>query len=209
MARAESLAGRPLRSIAHDHHFAVPPDLRRNKGWIGILLEAALGATASSRAEPDFPQLGVELKTLPIDAQGLTKQSTFVATAPLDGSLARTWQDSWVRKKLSRVLWMPIVGDEAPGDRIVGTPLLWTPDAEEEAQLRADWEELTDLIGTGQVWQLNARRGKVLQIRPKAARGDALTWTLDEEGEEVRENPRGFYLRQRFTRALLAKHFFI
>jgi DNA mismatch repair protein MutH len=207
-ARAEALAGRTLASIAGEHLFAVPPDLRRKKGWIGQLIEAALGATAGSRAEPDFPHLGIELKTLPVDETGRVLQSTFVCTAPLDGSMARTWEASWVRKKLARVLWVPIVGEGAPGARLVGTPLLWSPDQEEEASLRADWQEHAHLIGTGQHWQLDARRGAVLQVRPKAAHAQDLTWVLNEEGEEVRENPRGFYLRARFTRAILAKYFF-
>jgi len=34
-----------------------------------------------------------------------------------------------------------------------------------------------------------------------------MTWTVDDEGEWARDNPRGFYLRPRFTRALLARHF--
>lgn len=207
-ARAEALAGRTLASIAGEHFFAVPSDLRRKKGWIGQLIESALGATAGSRAEPDFPHLGIELKTLPVDETGRVLQSTFVCTAPLDGSMARTWEASWVRKKLSRVLWVPIVGEGAPGERVVGAPLMWSPDAEDEARLRADWEEHAHLIGTGQLGRLDARRGVVLQVRPKAASASDLTWTLDEEGEEVRENPRGFYLRASFTRGLLAKYFF-
>ncbi|TNE85181.1 MAG: DNA mismatch repair endonuclease MutH [Deltaproteobacteria bacterium] len=208
LARAEALAGRRLAEVAADHVFAVPEHLRRHKGWIGQLVEAALGATAGSRAEPDFPHLGVELKTLPVDETGKVTQSTFVCSAQLDGSMARTWEECWVRKKLARVLWVPIVGDGPPGERLIGTPLLWSPDPEEDAVLRADWEEHAHLIGTGQLWQVNARRGQVLQVRPKAANASDLTWTLDEEGEEVRENPRGFYLRARFTRGILERHFF-
>lgn len=209
MGRALRLAGRPLSWVAEQAGWELPPDLRRHKGWVGQLLEDRLGASAGNRAEPDFPHLGVELKTLPCDATGKPKETTYVCTAPLDGSLERRWEDSWVRHKLSRVLWIPIVIPDSGvlGDRRVGAPMLWTPTPEEDALLRADWEELAELIHGGEVWQLSARLGKVLQLRPKAATSRDMTWVLDQEGEWVRENPRGFYLRTRFTGGLLKRHF--
>jgi len=207
--RATALAGRTLAELAATRRVGVPGDLRRDKGWIGQLVESLLGATAQGRAQPDFPQLGVELKTLPVSAAGKPLQSTWVCTAPLDGSLARRWEDAWLRQKLSRVLWLPIVGtrEVAVADRVVGSPLLWSPSPEEEAGLRADWEELSGLIHAGELWQLDARRGQWLQVRPKGASGADLVWTLDEDAEWVRDTPRGFYLRPRFTGALLARHF--
>jgi DNA mismatch repair protein MutH len=208
-ARADRLAGHPLAHVAARFGIPVPEDLRRAKGWIGQLLETALGATAKSRAEPDFPHLGVELKTLPVTPEGAPRESTYVCTAPLDASTGARWEDSWVCRKLSCVLWVPVVGaGSVPvGERVIGSPLLWRPSPEEDAALRADWEELTEIIALGELWQLTAHRGKVLQIRPKAADRSAMTWTVDEEGEWARDNPRGFYLRPRFTRALLARHF--
>jgi len=207
--RALALAGLPLAHIAGRFGQKVPPDLRRDKGWIGNLLETALGATAKSRAEPDFPHLGVEMKTLPVRTDGRPLESTYVCTAPLDGSLEARWEDSWVRHKLARVLWVPIVGERGspPGERRVGTPLLWTPTPEQDAALRADWEALTELIRLGELWQIDAKKGRFLQLRPKAAHRRETTWTLDEDGEWARANPRGFYLRTRFTRALLERHY--
>jgi DNA mismatch repair protein MutH len=203
--RATGLAGRTLAELAAALDAPVPRDLKRNKGWIGQILEAALGATATSRPVPDFEHLGIELKTLPVDESGKPRESTFVCSAPLDGSLAARWEDSRVHHKLAIVLWVPIVGAGPPGERQIGQSILWRPDAEEEAALRADWEELTGLLTLGEHWQVDARRGQVLQLRPKAAHSGTLTWTLGDEGDWVREGPRGFYLRPAFTAALLGK----
>ena len=164
-----------------------------------------LGATAGSRAEPDFPHLGVELKTLPVDATGKPLETTYVCTARLDGTLARRWEDSWVRHKLACVLWVPIVGTGVLGERLVGAPILWKPDPDEEAQLREDWTAIAEAIALGEAWQLEARRGVALQLRPKAARASDSTWMVDDEGEWARVNPRGFYLRTSFTREILAR----
>jgi len=205
LARATGLAGRTMAELAEVLGMPVPPDLKRHKGWIGQVLEAALGATATSRPVPDFEDLGIELKTLPVDATGKPRESTFVCSAPLDGTLAERWEDSRVQHKLAHVLWVPIVGDGPPGTRLIGQGVLWRPDADEEAVLRADWEELSGLLKLGEHWQVDARRGTALQLRPKAAHSGTLTWTLGDEGDWVREGPRGFYLRPSFTAALLAK----
>lgn len=207
LARARQLAGRPLSWVAGRHGWPVPPDLRRHKGWIGQLLEGALGATAASRAQPDFPHLGVELKTIPVDARGRPRESTYVCTLPLDGTLAPSWPESWVCRKLATVLWIPIVTDTGvpPGDRLVGTAVLWSPDAQEAAVLRRDWEAVAELVALGELWQLHGHHGEALQVRPKAARADDHAWVLGEEGAWVRDQPRGFYLRPSFTAALLAR----
>ncbi len=205
--RARGLAGWPLGRVARRFGLPVPPDLRRHKGWIGQLLETALGASAGSRAVPDFPHLGVEMKSLPVTAQGRPRESTYVCTAPLDGSLEPTWEESWVRRKLSTVLWVPVVGDAAtsPGERVVGTAWLWSPSADEDAALRRDFEQISALIATGELWHLDATHGEVMQLRPKAANRDQGTWALDQDSEWVRANPRGFYLRPAFTRGLLSR----
>ena len=203
--RALQLAGRTLSHIAQQHVVHVPASLARAKGWPGQLLEIALGATASTRPEPDFPHLGVEMKSVPVDARGRPTESTYVCRAPLTLDDLGTWDASWVRHKLSRVLWVPLLGDGPPATRIVGSPVLWSPDEEQEALLREDWEAFAADIAMGELWQVHGRRGKALQLRPKAANRESTAWALDDSGEWVRALPRGFYLRTSFTGDILAR----
>lgn len=209
LTRARELGGRTLAELAARCHQVVPPDQRRAKGWVGQLIEICLGATASSRPAPDFERIGVELKTIPIGARGIPVESTYVCTAKLTDLSEQSWDGCWVRKKLARVLWLPVqaAADLPLGSRRVGAPLLWSPDADEEATLRADWEELSDLIRMGKVDEISARRGEWLQLRPKAADASARCWGIDENGHRYRTLPRGYYLRARFTTHLLQKHF--
>lgn len=208
--RARSLAGWTASRLAERFGVRVPKESRRAKGWLGTLVEQALGATASSRPVPDFPGLGVELKTLPVDDRGRPLESTYVCTLPL-GDPPPPWESSWVRHKLWKVLWIPVVCADGArrrdvADRVLGAPVLWSPDAAEVAVLRSDWDEIAALVREGALWQLDGRVGRALQVRPKAASGRDLTWTLDEEGEWARTMPRGFYLRPAFTGAILARH---
>lgn len=106
--RCQQLAGKTLGQVASELGVTVPDDLRRHKGWVGQVLENYLGADAGNQAEPDFTGLGIELKTLPLNAQGQPKESTYVCTVSLTESGNMQWQDSWVRKKLAHVLWLPV-----------------------------------------------------------------------------------------------------
>jgi DNA mismatch repair protein MutH len=198
LAQAQGLAGYSLGELAALAGIPIPRDLKRDKGWIGILLEIWLGASAGSKPEQDFAALGVELKTIPVDSQGRPLETTFVCVAPLTGNSGVTWESSHVRHKLKRVLWVPVEGDRAIplAERRVGAPLLWSPNEEEDRQLRMDWEELMDLIVLGQVERITARHGEVLQLRPKAANSKALTEAIGARGEPILTLPRGFYLKK-------------
>lgn len=209
LARAAALAGRTLGELARSFALEAPEDLRRAKGFVGGLVERALGADASSRAEPDFTALGVELKTLPVDARGRPLESTFVCTIELSDIGGMEWEESRVRHKLSRVLWVPVEGTRTipVAERRLGTALLWSLEGEDEAALRADWEELAGWIGRGDVETLTAHVGRYLQVRPKAANSLARRRALDADGAVYDELPRGFYLRTQFTARLIARHF--
>jgi DNA mismatch repair protein MutH len=208
-ARAEALAGRTLEQVAAALSRSVPAHPRHAKGWMGQLLEAQLGATAGSLPEPDFQQIGVELKTLPVSPAGKSLESTYVCTVPLEQVEEPLWERSNVRRKLARVLWFPVLTERGQpiGDRRLGWPLLWSPSAEEEAGLRADWEELMDLVCLGRVEEITAHHGTWLQMRPKAADSRARRWGTGSDGARVRTAPRGFYLRAGFTARLLARHY--
>lgn len=206
LTRARHWAGATVGELAAALRVPVPRDLRRHKGWLGELVEAALGATASSRPVPDFTELGIELKTIPIGADGRPRESTHVCTVALGDLVGQRWLRSTVRVKLARVLWIPVESraDLALGARRLGAPRLWSPSPAEEAVLRADWEEHMELLTTGRFDELDARLGQYLQIRPKAANSRALTAAGDSGGAPGATLPRGFYLRPAFTHAILS-----
>ena len=211
LSRARDLAGLTLAEIAGQRGWPVPESSRSGKGWPGQLVESALGASAASRPEPDFQLIGVELKTIPVDARGRPRESTYVCSVPLEGAASPRWEDSNVRRKLARVLWVPLLcGDTLPlAERRVGSPLLWSPGPEAESALRADWEELMDLVCLGRVDEIGAHFGTCIQIRPKAANARSRRWSVGAAGTPVRTLPRGFYLRTRFTAAILESGYLI
>lgn len=205
LARAHALGGCTIAAVAADCQAMVPADLRANKGWVGELVERALGARGGSRPEPDFAELGIELKTIPLNADGRPRESTHVCAINLGALPGQRWETSLVQRKLAHVLWMPIEANSALGfaERRFGRAWLWQPTPAQEQVLRADWEEHMELMATGRYDLLDARLGTYLQVRPKAAHGRALTAAGDLEGAPSATLPRGFYLRPAFTRMLV------
>lgn len=203
--RAEMAAGYSFAEIAQYVNIPIPANLNKQKGWVGNLIETYLGANAGSKAEQDFSNLGIELKTIPVNKEGKPLETTFVSVIPLMANHGVIWETSHVKYKLSKVLWIPIEGERSIplAERKVGKPILWTPTLDQEQQLKQDWQELMDMIALGQVEKITARYGTYLQIRPKAANGKALTEAIGENGEIILTRPRGFYLKKSFTSQIL------
>ncbi len=207
--RARQLAGLTLYDLADKFNQPVPKDTRHAKGWIGQLVESTLGATASSLAEPDFQLIGIELKTLPLTASGKPKESTYVCTVPLTNLHEQEWTTCWLKRKLQRVLWLPLQADNRIplAERQIGNAIIWSPSDAEISQLQQDWEELMELVCLGRLEQITSHMGHYLQIRPKGANAKSLTTTLDEEGRSIKTLPRGFYLRPEFTQRIIQANY--
>jgi DNA mismatch repair protein MutH len=205
MLRCQHLSGKTLGMLAAELAVMVPNNLLRHKGWVGNLLELYLGADAGNKAEPDFVGLGIEMKTLPLNALGQPKESTYVCTVSMNQTGELSWQDSWIRRKLAHVLWVPVEADSGIpiAERYVGNAWLWQPNEQQDAILKRDWEELMDRIVLGEQSEITAKEGEYLQIRPKAANSKVLVNGISSSGSNEKINPKGFYLRALFTRQLL------
>lgn len=207
LKRANSLIGCTLGELATALKQNLNPNSSRSKGSLGQLLEIALGATSGSLAQPDFNDLGIELKTLPLSEKGIPKESTYVCTAPIPHS-DRHWRQSRVYKKMAHVLWIPYLDAHPIEDRKICTPLLWQMPTDIEAVLKQDWEELTEAIHLGCIENLSAHLGTYLQIRPKAANSHTLIQVMNESGTLISIVPRGFYLRSIVTKLILENQYF-
>lgn len=213
--RARSIEGARLGDLARTHGVGIGEDQRGGgaaggrhaKGKPGTLIELVLGATGGSAAKHDFPELAVELKTLPIDARsGAPLESTYVCRVPASDADRVEWETSWARAKLSCVLFVPIHARSRRDpfeERVVGRAFLWRPSRDEEQRLKADFDEIMGAIAMGGVENLTAHVGEILQCRPKAANGAVRMSLLGPDGEAIETVPRGFYLRPTFTASLL------
>lgn len=206
----QKIAGITIYELANMLNISCPASLKSNKGWIGQLLEIYLGVNSNNLPIPDFPHLGIELKTIPVNMKTLNPtESTFVCTARLN-DINFVWEKSIVYQKLCKVLWIPI--ETSPKlslqNRRIGKSFLWQPTQQQAIILKNDWYELTEIFGLGKLELLSAKYGKYLQVRPKAA--DCKSKLINYKsinGGFIQTVNRGFYLRASFTKKILADHF--
>ncbi len=205
LARCQQIEGLTFAQLASFLGWMIPENPLQRKGFAGQMIEHALGTTAGNQSAPDFHELGVELKTIPVNHLGKPAESTFITTISLLTVHQEAWETSHCFAKLKRVLWIPIEGDtNIPfSSRRIGSGILWSPSHDEERVLKQDWSELTLMIGTGKLSAIDATMGEYLQVRPKGANAKSLCYGFDEEGNTIQTLPRGFYLRSRFTARII------
>lgn len=205
-SRLKALTGKTLLELADKALVQLPRSTTSGKGFTGELLEILLGATAGNLPVPDFPQLKLELKTLPVDENLKPLESTFICHAPLVNKRNQRFEDSTLFCKISSILFVFIL---APRNlpfaqrKIMGFHF-FKPSAEELSLIKEDWEELMEMVSLGQVQQITARYGTIIQMRPKAADGMQLTECIGPDGTMIKTRPRGFYMRRAFTQKLIA-----
>lgn len=207
--RARQLTDQTVGALWDRHGQGPLPDLRRHKGLVGQLIEAALGASGGSDAQPDLPHLfapdgspGVELKTVPLQPSGRPAESTWVSRLPMRGALV-PFAESSVARKLACVLWIPLDAGPDVAQRRLHEPRLWQPDWTTWQHLQADYDAALELLAAGRTDELNGRLGELLQVRPKAANARSRVEGSDAEGRPTDVLQRGFYLRPGFVEQVL------
>lgn len=206
--RLNLITGLSISEIADNLKIKLPVSTTRGKGFIGELLEIALGASAKNQSIPDFPELGLELKSLPIDKNFKPLESTFVCHAPLMNIRDLNFKNSALYAKIKRVLFILIDGTKGLdySEKYIRGYFFYTPTQEDLVTLNKDFDELYELIKTGEVEKINARIGHIVQLRPKGADGTALTQAIGKDGQIIMTRPRGFYIRRCFTQELIKRH---
>jgi len=209
LAHARALVGAELGEIADSLGLPVPHGQVRTKGWPGQILERELGVEAGGVRGPDFAALGIELKTVPVDADLTPRESTAVCQIDPIAIAADSWETSYVREKLRHVLFVALEvppDDDSVGARRVAAVRLWSPDAGEERALRADFELFVrGYFRRGRTDEITGHLGEVMQVRPKGKNARDLRDGYDADGKPTRVGKCGFYLRPAFVAAILRR----
>jgi DNA mismatch repair protein MutH len=207
LAHARALVGVELGELADALGLPVPVGRVRTKGWSGQVIEHELGVAVGGTRGPDFAALGVELKTVPVAPSREPLEST--AVCPIDpiAIAGESWESSYVRAKLARVLFVALAvppGARSVGERQVAAVRLWSPDAAEEAALRADFELFVrDYYRRGRAAEITGHLGAALLVRPKGRDAADLRDAYDAQGRPTRVGKHGFYLRPAFVTRIL------
>lgn len=211
LAHARALVGVDLAELAESLGLPVPSGRVRTKGWSGQVLEHELGVAAGGGRGPDFAALGVELKTVPVavgaDGEIAPLESTAVCQIDPIGIAAESWESSYARRKLARVLFVALevpAGARSVGERRVAAVCLWSPSPAEEERLREDFELFVrGYFRRGRAEEITGHLGIALQVRPKGKNAGDDRAGYDAAGNPTRVGRCGFYLRPAFVAGIL------
>lgn len=208
LAHARALVGVEIGDLADGLGLPPPAAGRvRGKGWAGLVIQQELGLSVEGTAGPDFPALGVELKTVPVDSALRPRESTAICQIDPVRIAGESWETSSVRRKLAQVLFVALedLGRGGFAERRVAAVRLWSPDAGEEALLRADFDHVVRAyFRRGRTDEITGRVGRVMQVRPKGRNAADTRAAFGPDGFATRVGKCGFYLRPAFVDRILS-----
>ena len=201
--KLHSYTGHTVLSIAKMENIPFKED----KGQIGQLVEQLMGVKSNSYAGPDLPEMGVEIKTLPLNSQGKVQEHTHIGKISLPFK-ETSFEHSSLWLKIQKILFVPIIAqrNNIMSEKILGQPFLWEAGQEIKEQLKKDWLELSSFLRLGHFDEINSQIGEYLHIRPKASHGKDFIF-FQQENNTYHILPIGFYLRKSFTQQLIARNY--
>lgn len=204
--RLNLILGRSIGELATIAKVALPESNLACKGISGQLIEIFLGANAHNLSEPDFINLQIELKTLPVNQDLVPQESTFICSADINPERFILFERSALYHKLKHVLFVLLQAPKglAIKDRRIIGYFFYQPSKEELELIATDYNEFCELIFSSQARNINGSLGNIIQMRPKAANSNVFTPIRDNQGQTTYVSPKGYYLRARYTKQLVA-----
>ncbi|XBC39762.1 MAG: DNA mismatch repair endonuclease MutH [Buchnera aphidicola (Chaetogeoica yunlongensis)] len=208
LMRAKAIYRYTIKEIFIALDMTVSKNLVYNKGFIGKLLEYILGVSSKVRNKKciDFPNLEIELKSIPVSKFNIPLESTFICNAPLmDNGIEYTWKNSYIYNKVKKILWIPIYGSLKTSffNKVIGKAFIWTMKKSQLSVLEEDWNFFMDLISVGKINKISSRDGQFLQVKKKCKNNFYVSKYIDHRGQLKKINPRAFYLKKTFTQKIL------
>ena len=200
--------GVELGELADGLGLPVPAGLVRTKGWSGQIIEHELGVAPGGARGPDFAALGVELKTVPVTPELVPLESTAVCQIDPVAIAAESWEGSYVRAKLARVLFVALEvppGARSVGERRVAAVRLWSPDADAGARCCAPTSSCScaGSSGAGARTTSRATSAPCCRSAPRAGTPPTRATATTPRATRRASGSRGFYLRPSFVAAIL------
>ncbi|QJC30583.1 MutH/Sau3AI family endonuclease [Enterobacteriaceae endosymbiont of Neohaemonia nigricornis] len=195
------IIGYSITDIAKFLNYPIPINIKYNKGFAGQLIEYYLiGRHINNKYHQDFEHLGIEIKTITINKNFNVLNDSYICTCSLFKNNNMFWNTSILYKKLSIILWIPIITNSINTplkERIIGHPKLWSPTVDEKKILYKDWYNLIQLLILGQIQELNNYYGSILIIKNKSNKKQN-TKFIDYLGNVCYTSPKAFFLKKTF-----------
>lgn len=178
------------------------------KGASGLIVENLLGIKNNNNSDADIPEIGCEVKILPIqknrNGQIKAKEPTQIQMINYFEVANEKWETAKVRKKISLTFWVVYLAKEDSNSlhqdeyRIIDY-FIDHPNENKIIVFKRDWELIQDFIIKGHSDKLSCSMGEYLEPKTKGANNQDKTNAPDGKGGILRARRRAFYYKKKYT----------
>lgn len=180
----------------------------KGKGAIGQIIEReGFGMANNNEARPDFDNLGIELKILPLKRTAkndlTVKERTKICSINYVKLIDEHWDHSHAKNKLQEILFVFYEYNKVdPSNSTIIDYLFFQLENSDEPLIRSDWERTRGLVEKGLAHELSESQNVILAASRSGAGG------LSEDKWDVQPNnsqkarKRAFSLKPSFTKVL-------
>ena len=195
-----------------DHHLTSLNDLAERFGIANsaakqdaaVIVQRFIDDGPPEISMADLEARGVSLKTVRVpeqaDGNRPYEPMTFPAFDPFE-LIEESWETSQLGRELKRLLLVVLRGKDGPLRKFkIDFAFFWSPSDEQDALIRAEWEDVRRLIATGRATDLpKATDTTAIHVKPKGTSGADLVPAPG--GVQMRRS--GFALNQDFVEGLI------
>ncbi len=201
---ALTLKGKTIRNLLSGSRFD------KGKGAIGQIIEReGFGIANNNEARPDFHNLGIELKVLPLKRTSkntlTVKERTKICSINYLKLIQEDWESSHAKNKLIEILFVFYEYDKLnPENSIIHDYYFFKLENSDEPLIRSDWERTKKIVADGLAHELSESQNVVLAASRAGAGGiDESKWDLQPNQKfKERARKRAFSLKPSFTKVI-------
>lgn len=181
---------------------------RMVKGASGLIVENLLGIENNNRDEADIPEIGCEIKILPLQKNRngsiKAKEPTAIQMINYMEVAKETWETAKLRGKIALTFWVVYLAKENghslnQNDYKIVDYFLDHPNDIQNGIFKKDWEEIQTYIKAGRADQLSCSMGEYLEPKTKGANNQDTTDAPNGKGGTLKARRRAFYYKKNYT----------
>lgn len=198
--------GKTIRQIKEE--LFITDKCKMKKGASGLIVENLLGVENNNRDEADLPEIGCEIKILPlqINRNGdiKAKEPTAIQMINYCQVAEEIWETAKLRTKINITFWVVYLAKENgkalnQDDYIIVDYFLDHPNATQLEVFKKDWEEIQQYIIKGNADKLSCSMGVFIEPKTKGANNQDKTDAPDGKGGLIKVRRRAFYYKKNYT----------
>ena len=186
-------------------------NIERNKmvkGASGLIVENLLGIENNNRDEADIPEIGCEIKILPLQRNKngdiKAKEPTAIQMINYMEVAKETWETAKLRSKIALTFWVVYLAKKEgkslhQNDYVIVDYFLDHPNDVQNKVFQKDWETIQAYIKSGRAEQLSCSMGEYLEPKTKGANNQDKTDAPDGKGGIIKARRRAFYYKKHYT----------